>query len=396
MDNLGIITVLLMHCTVKQFLCQLILPSFHWNHRNTIFEANNPKEQKKLCRGPAHIYVDYGSEFYFICPNSMLDVAKSESRLNKYDLFENIHMVNEKGFNECRIDRRDSLLLKCDQSMKIRSLKFELIMFHRMNWNGWSFKPNNTYYFINTSNGTRRGLGRRSGGRCHSHNMKLKVTVCHPEQKCSQCKGLCCEKPPTTKPPTTTATTTKKAVPTTHAITTTKVKPVRSASGAKSSSPRHVLTKNADTEREQETETKELQKSKSKARPTNSPQAVTTAPKSVVEQSGPRVHNCSGDVQSSNQIGGYLKGADSSGTNWLYIFLAFASGVVLSAVVVIVVWKRATCRRRKSSSNESKNDSSQEAQMLPKKQNHLEVVQGINRLQSVSSSDSGYQDPIHV
>ena len=77
-----------------------------------------------------------------------MDVAKASSRLKKYLLFENIHMVNEDGFNKCRIDRSDSLLFKCDQSLKVNSLKFELVMFHSMNWNGWSFKENSTYYFI--------------------------------------------------------------------------------------------------------------------------------------------------------------------------------------------------------------------------------------------------------
>ena len=34
--------------------------------------------------------------------------------------------------------------------------------------------------FIDTSNGTMAGLDRKSGGRCETHNMKLKVTVCFP------------------------------------------------------------------------------------------------------------------------------------------------------------------------------------------------------------------------
>ena len=54
-------------------------------------------------------------------------------------------------------------------------------------------------------------------------------------------------------------------------------------------------------------------------------------------------------------------------------------------------------RQRKSSSSDAKSDSSQEAQMLTRKPKYLEVQsKGINRLQSVSSSDSGYQDPTVV
>ena len=141
------------------------------------------------------------------------------------------------------------------------------------------------------------------------HKLCLIVTLLlFLEQKCSQCKGMCCEKPPTTKPPTTTATTTKKAISTTHIITTTKVKAIRSETGTKSSSPRRVRTRITNSERERETETNKAQRSKSSTTPQNPPQPATTAPRSIKDQSGRGSHNCSENVRSSNQMGENLKG----------------------------------------------------------------------------------------
>eukprot|EP00112_Aurelia_sp_Birch-Aquarium-sp1_P013688 Seg2916.1 transcript_id=Seg2916.1/GoldUCD/mRNA.D3Y31 product=Ephrin-B2 protein_id=Seg2916.1/GoldUCD/D3Y31 len=197
---------------------QKIVPSFHWNYRHRLFQKN-PK-QRELCTEPAHIYVEYGAELFFICPHVFLDVSQSKKRLARETLYENIHFVNKEGFDSCKVDRSNSLLVECDKSSNVNLLNYEQVTFDRVNWNGWVFLPNNTYYFINTSNGTKASLKNKEGGRCKTHNMKLKVTVCDPAQGCSKCKDMCCEKPPTTRPPTTTPTTTPTTVTTTKITTT--------------------------------------------------------------------------------------------------------------------------------------------------------------------------------
>ena len=104
--------------------------------------------QRELCTEPAHIYVEYGAELFFICPHVFLDVSQSEKRLTRETIYENIHLVNKDGFDSCKIDRSNSLLVECDKSSNVNLLKYEQVTFSRVNWNGWVFLPNNTYYFI--------------------------------------------------------------------------------------------------------------------------------------------------------------------------------------------------------------------------------------------------------
>ena len=88
---------------------------------------------------------------FFLCPHVILKVAQSTSRLDSNKVYENIHMVTRAGFDSCTVDLPNSLLLKCDRGLRASRIKFEQVTFNIFNFNGWSFMPGNTYYFISKS-----------------------------------------------------------------------------------------------------------------------------------------------------------------------------------------------------------------------------------------------------
>ena len=110
------------------------------------FQENS--ESKKPCTDPAHIYVRPRAEMNFVCPHIALDTAASKYRLHRYYLYENIHLVSKRGFDTCTVDLPKSLFMNCDKSERIYHIRYELMMFSIVMWNGWQFFPNNTYYFI--------------------------------------------------------------------------------------------------------------------------------------------------------------------------------------------------------------------------------------------------------
>lgn len=350
---------------------RMVLPSFHWNQRNALFKKN--QTPRRPCTEPAHLYVEPRAELYFICPHIVLDMAPSKDRLTRDTLYENIHLVSKTGYETCTVDLPNSLLVKCDKSERINQLKYEILIFNIVTWNDWQFLPNRTYYFIDTSNGTREGLDNKSGGKCKTHNMKLKITVCLPGQKCGKCENMCCEKP-ATKPPTTTVQTTAETTTTTvssssvkksppvHTSAPNKMKPTANSTTARTASEQagtvFVATKQSNS-------TLLLSKVKDTQKVEN-PVANTMARS-----------NCNGGK------------SDSLGYRILYVCVGIVCGIVISFLAFYV---RRCCQTERNPSNCEKEAGSPRDskvdRMCPRKRNSPRTDNVFARLQSVSSTAS--------
>lgn len=101
--------------------------------------------------------------------------------ISKEELYENLWMVDKPAYDACTVDTSKvghKLLLRCSRPLQLQYLS---IAFRRFSAevNGLVFLPGKDYYFIATSTGRERSLDKTSGGRCLTHNMRIKIHVCN-------------------------------------------------------------------------------------------------------------------------------------------------------------------------------------------------------------------------
>lgn len=150
-----------------------ILPSILWNSENPLF--NNLRETTRNVMEFDHLS--------FICPNLEDYPIKRNTSYLKELLYENVYMVDKKGYDSCNATGGLSIL-SCNNPV---SYIYSRVVFHPhvASPNDPRFEKGKTYYFINTASGSQSSLTNAQGGRCNS-GMKMKIYVCKSssDKKC--------------------------------------------------------------------------------------------------------------------------------------------------------------------------------------------------------------------
>lgn len=202
-----------------QYGSSLVLPTFSWDPRNKYFSD-------KICGGEyAHIIVEQSSKMNFVCPSQLIVSSVRQQYTSPTNMYENMYIVTKDEFDRCEVDKlttNTKYLLTCNKPRYKDLLKYKSITFSpwAIGANAVSFHVNKTYYFIATSNGTISGLENRKGGRCHTHNMRLAITICEIGRDCFKNEHLCYT--PVQKVATTTTTTLPTVTTSTTTTTTTR------------------------------------------------------------------------------------------------------------------------------------------------------------------------------
>ncbi|KAM3724796.1 Ephrin-B1 [Dirofilaria immitis] len=104
-----------------------------------------------------------------ICPQP----TTINSRLS-YE-YTKLYAVSQSGYDNCQLlDER--LIGVCQTPEQQSSISIVFRDFSPLP-GALEFKPGNSYYFITTSDGTKNGIDRRSGGLCASEHMKIKFEI---------------------------------------------------------------------------------------------------------------------------------------------------------------------------------------------------------------------------
>lgn len=146
----------------------LYYPSIQWDHRNTIFQTNYS------------ISVLRRSKLIIVCPNPATIPVLVRDSTPMEEMFENLWIVDKPSYDACAVDTsqpQNRIAMKCDTPLELR---YYTVVFQRFSANpdGLEFEPGKNYYFIATSSGKHSSLNETSGGRCSTHNMKMKIYVC--------------------------------------------------------------------------------------------------------------------------------------------------------------------------------------------------------------------------
>ena len=158
-------------------------PSVYWAPKNCRFNLNRPPNSAY------EFFVKPFGKLYFVCPNIALwnDMSSTGPQLSM--MHENLVLVDKKGYETCTINKtrdplRNRVILKCDGDASKLKYMQETFSRHRADQDRMKYHQGKTYYFISTSNGSKESLDNLSGGHCKTHNMKLKITVCGPQDRC--------------------------------------------------------------------------------------------------------------------------------------------------------------------------------------------------------------------
>ena len=130
----------------------------YWNTTNPVFRIDNTDNIIDVNAGNAATEYD---QMHLICPNS------GEHHV--------IYSVSREEFMSCRVSSpRPKIVAVCNKPAGFRYFTITFRAFSPTP-GGLEFKPGQTYYLISTS--TRRGLHRRAGGYCSTHNMKMVLNI---------------------------------------------------------------------------------------------------------------------------------------------------------------------------------------------------------------------------
>ncbi|KAK6100608.1 Ephrin family protein [Brugia pahangi] len=103
-----------------------------------------------------------------ICPLPTINPQISYEYTKLYAVsqngYENCQLLNERLIGVCQTPRQQS-------SISIVFRDFSPLP------GALEFKPGHSYYFITTSDGTKKGIDRRSGGLCATEHMKIKFEI---------------------------------------------------------------------------------------------------------------------------------------------------------------------------------------------------------------------------
>ncbi|KRZ12781.1 Ephrin-B2 [Trichinella zimbabwensis] len=136
------------------------LPDVFWNSSNPIFHS--PSES-------ASIEAELMDSLEIICPlyNDTVTLDQAEYSI--------IYMVSEYGFENCLLDD-ERPVGQCYSPYTETVIKLIFREFTPLP-NGLEFEPEQTYYFITTSDGSVPGIHKRKNGLCSSANMKFRVRI---------------------------------------------------------------------------------------------------------------------------------------------------------------------------------------------------------------------------
>ena len=158
-------------------------PSVYWAPKNCRFNLNKPPNSAY------EFFVKPFGKLYFVCPNIALwnDMSSTGPQLSM--MYENLVLVDKTGYDTCTVNKTgdpllNRVILKCDGDASKLKYMQETFSRHRADQDRMKYYPGKTYYFISTSNGSKESLDNLSGGHCKTLNMKLKITVCKPEDSC--------------------------------------------------------------------------------------------------------------------------------------------------------------------------------------------------------------------
>ncbi len=136
------------------------LHTIHWNTSNPIFRIDNTDHIIDVNAENASPY-DY-DQATIVCPHQ-----SSEKFI--------IYLVDREEYEMCRITNPNPrVIAMCDDPSQVKSFTITFRSFTPVP-GGMEFKPGRDYYFISTS--SQKDLGRRAGGWCSTHNMKLTFKV---------------------------------------------------------------------------------------------------------------------------------------------------------------------------------------------------------------------------
>lgn len=144
-----------------------ILPSILWNPDNPWFSHLNNNARKVLPFDKLSIR----------CPNLMDYPIERDNVYSKDKLYENLFMVDKKGFDSCNATL-GLKLLSCDNPDVPSRHVTVVFQPQSANENDPKFEKGEEYYFINTASGLITSLTNLEGGRCKENQMKMKIYVC--------------------------------------------------------------------------------------------------------------------------------------------------------------------------------------------------------------------------
>lgn len=124
------------------------------------------------------------SKVKIVCPNPAMIPIAVEGSIPLEKMYENLWIVDEQAYETCVIETtkpQNRVLMKCDSPLQLRYFTVVFQRYSAVGADGLEFEPGKEYYFIATSNGHGWSLEQTSGGRCATHNMRMKVYVCTDE-----------------------------------------------------------------------------------------------------------------------------------------------------------------------------------------------------------------------
>ncbi|XP_078490587.1 ephrin [Ciona intestinalis] len=134
----------------------------YWNSANPLWDS-----ETRL------INVAINDRLDIICPRRGRDEGEE---LFYYKLY----LVSKEDFKRCNASNNDRRrLITCNVPDREKKYTFYFQEISPSPW-GIEFQPDETYYVISTSDGTKSGIGSLQGGVCTRMNMKLELRV-HPE-----------------------------------------------------------------------------------------------------------------------------------------------------------------------------------------------------------------------
>lgn len=139
------------------------LPDIYWNSTNQIFDISNTDHVMS---------VKLLDRVTIVCPN-----PNAQPSID-YE-YTKLYAVSREGYDNCDL-RNERLIGVCQNADKQSSISIVFRDFSPLP-GALEFKPGHSYYIITTSDGTRSGIDKRSGGLCETKHMKIKFEV-HSER----------------------------------------------------------------------------------------------------------------------------------------------------------------------------------------------------------------------
>ncbi|KAL9957684.1 hypothetical protein ACROYT_G034608 [Oculina patagonica] len=184
--------LILLGCSALQVQAYRNNPSILWDSKNPIFQTNYS------------LAVRSASDVRIVCPNPAMIPIAVEGSIPMEKLYENLWIVDKQAYDTCAVNTskyQNRFLMRCDTPRQLRYFRIVFQPF-AAEPSQLVFQKGKDYFFIATSNGRNTSLDQTSGGRCATHNMRMRVYVC------KDANDLKCQGSPvsTAQPPTKTVT----------------------------------------------------------------------------------------------------------------------------------------------------------------------------------------------